>query len=217
MNCLTKVTVVGFLILFSGCAFTQGNLNVAYDQAKAKAGPLSAIQPLNLDIKEFADNRETKDKIGYKRNAFGAQTASIVTTTAVPKIVRDAVVTEFTKNGHKIVSSDPNVVIQGDINAFWFDMQINFATIEFMGTVGVTMKVTDPVTGEVLYTEKSEGHYNEKSMGGLEGTWERVMNTALENMIRQMSTDRKLIDCLRSYEAKKAKSSRLLDEILPML
>lgn len=42
----------------------------------------------------------------------------------------------------------------------------------------------DARTGEVRHTAKYQGHFNEKSLGGLEGTWERVMNAALENMIR---------------------------------
>lgn len=217
MKRLMITTVLGFVILFSGCAMTQGNLNVSYDETKSKVGPLSAIRPLKAEIREFVDKRSVKDKIGYKRNAYGAQMASIVTTTPVPKIIRDAIATEFAKNGHQVVSLTPDIIIEGDVDTFWFDMQVNFFTIEFMGTVGVTMRVIDPGTGEVLYSEKSEGHYNEKSMGGLEGTWERVMNTALENMIRQMSTDKKLTDCLKACEMKKEKSSRFFDGVFPML
>ena len=47
------------------------------------------------------------------------------------------------------------------------------------------------------------GHFNEKSLGGLEGTWERVMNTALGLMIEDMSTDTKLLDVLRNAEAER--------------
>jgi hypothetical protein len=217
MRRLMLLISIGFVILSSGCALTQGNLKVGYDVAKAKVGPLSSLKPLNMEIKDFADKREVRDKIGYKRNTFGQATASIVTTTPVQTIVRDAVATEFAKNGHKVVAADPDIVITGEIDSFWFDTQMNFATIEFMGTVGVTMTVTDPGTGETLYSGKSEGHYNEKSLGGLERTWERVMNTALENMIRQMGTDKAVVDCLKAWEEKKAGSSRLFDEMLLVL
>ncbi len=34
-------------------------------------------------------------------------------------------------------------------------------------------------------TRSYQGHHNEKSMGGVEGTWERIMNVALERMVQQ--------------------------------
>ena len=66
-----------------------------------------------------------------------------------------------------------------------------------MGTVSVDLNVIDGKTGATLLTRTYQGHYNEKSMGGLEGTWERVMNAALERMVQQMSTDNKVIQVFK--------------------
>jgi curli biogenesis system outer membrane secretion channel CsgG len=197
MKHLSMTIIIGLSILaLSGCAFTQANLDIKYADASVKKGPLSSVRPLKIEVGEFTDKRSETDKIGYKRNGFGQKTANIVTTKPVPQIVREAILTEFLKNGH-LSGGDKNIILSGTITSFWFDYQINFWTVEFMGTVSVDLNVLDGKTGSVLLTRAYHGHYNEKSMGGLEGTWERVMNAALERMVQQMSTDNKLIQVLK--------------------
>jgi uncharacterized lipoprotein YajG len=183
-----------------GCAFTQADLNVGYDNAKAVKGPLSSIKPLQAAVGEFKDVRPERDKIGYKRNGFGTKTANIVTTKPVPDIIREAVTAELSKNGHVIAASNKDLLFTGEITNFWFDYQMNFWTIEFMGTVAVNLKLTDGKTGTALLSRQYQGYYNEKSMGGLNDTWERVMNTALERMVEEMSTDPKLIETLQKIQ-----------------
>jgi uncharacterized lipoprotein YajG len=196
---LHKAIVIGLsIIVLSGCALTQANLNVKYAEENARKGPLSSVNPLNIEVGEFIDKRPETGKIGYKRNGFGQQTAKIVTTQPVPQIIREAISTEFIKNGHLVTNVNRNILLSGTITSFWFDYQMNFWTIEFMGTVGVDLNVIDGKSGAVLLTRAYQGHYNEKSMGGLEGTWERVMSTALERMVQQMSTDNKLIQIIKA-------------------
>jgi hypothetical protein len=187
-------------LTLGGCAFTQANLNVGYDEAKAVKGPLSEITPRRLTIGEFKDIRPERDKIGYKRNGYGMKTADIVTQKRVPEIVREAVTAEFSKNGHVTAGTTSEFVLAGDITTFWFDLQINFWSVEFMGTVAVDLNMTDARSGASLLARKYQGHFNEKSLGGLDSTWERVMNTALALMIEEMSTDVKLLEVLRKVE-----------------
>jgi Uncharacterized lipoprotein len=201
MKRLPLVIVLGLSILIvGGCAFTQGNLNVRYADDNTRKGPLSSVKPLNFEVGEFVDKRPETDKIGYKRNGFGTKTASIVTTQPVPQIVQEAMVTEFRKNGHLTTSNNKDLLLSGTITSFWFDYQVNFTTVEFMGTVSVDLDVTNGKTGSVMLTRAYQGHYNEKSLGGLEATWERIMNVALERMVQQMSTDNKLVQALKSLD-----------------
>jgi len=181
----------------SGCAFTQAKLNVGYDEAKASKGPLSAVRPLRVAVGEFKDIRPEQDKIGYKRNGFGVKTANIVTTKPVPEIIREAFVAELSKNGHGIATDKKDIALSGEITTFWFDYQMNFWTIEFMGTVAVNLTLTDGKTGSALFSRQYQGHYNEKSMGGWTGTWQQVMNTAVERMMEEVSTDPKLLEAFK--------------------
>lgn len=186
------------MFFITGCAFTRTELDVVYNQEKAKKGPLSSVKPLNVDIGEFVDKRPETDQIGYKRNEFGSKTADIVSKKPVTQIIRDALIAEFQKNGHLISNTNKDIAITGEVTAFWFDKQINFATIEFIGTVGVDLKVVNSKTGAVVLAQPYQGYYNEKSLGGIKGTWERVMNTALERMVNQVSTDPELIKVLQA-------------------
>ncbi len=139
-----KVLLAIFVLVSGGCAFTQANLNVKYDSETSRIGPLASLKPATIDLKEFVDKRPEKLRIGYKRNGFGQNTADIVTQKPVPQIVREALLAEFTKNGHIVGTSGQSFIISGDITSFWFDYQVNFWTIEFMGTVGVNLNVIDP-------------------------------------------------------------------------
>jgi uncharacterized lipoprotein YajG len=181
----------------TGCAFTRADLNVNYPESAAKQGPLSSIAPLSVQVDTFSDARPDRDRIGYKRNGFGMQTADIVTTQPVPLIIRDAIAVELKKNGH-LTQADHAAAITGVIRTFWFDIQVNFWTIEFMGTIGLDLAVVDSATKNVLITRTYQAHYDEKSMAGYTGTWERVMNVTLERLVRQIGTDQKLIDALKS-------------------
>lgn len=94
---MKRILITLSLILFfgGGCAFTQANLDVAYNLEKAKKGPMSSLKPLNIEIEAFVDKRPETDKIGYKRNGFGQKTAKIVTKKPVPQIVREAFLAAF--------------------------------------------------------------------------------------------------------------------------
>ncbi len=192
-----KVVLALFMLVSGGCAFTRANLNVKYDSEAARVGPLASVRPVTIDLQEFVDKRPERFKIGYKRNGFGQNTADIVTTKPVSQIVKEALMTEFIKNGHIVTATGNSLVISGEITSFWFEIQVNFATLEFMGTVGVNLNVVDPDSGAVLYSQSYQGYYDESALGGLEGTWEHVMNTALERMVRDVSTDPKLLEILK--------------------
>ncbi len=202
MNRIFMVFTLSLTVFFISCAYTQSDLDVVYNLENVKRGPLSSLQPLNIEIAEFVDKRPERDNIGYKRDGFGNKGGKIVTNEPVPQIVREALITEFKKNGHHVVSGDKrDVYVSGRINTFFFDMQTGW-TIEFMGMVNVDLKVTKSKTGEVLLTRTYQGNYSEKCLGGLEGTWERVMSIALERMVRQASTDTELIEALRKITNK---------------
>ena len=192
------VQLVVVLAAFGGCAFTQATLNVGYTEAMASRGPLSSIAPRRIDVGGFADKRPETNKIGYKRNGFGQKTADIVTSKPVPDIVKEALTAELKKNGHDVTTTERDLVLSGDITTFWFELQVNFATVEFFGTSAITLNVVDGRTGTTLLTRNYQGHYTEKSMGGLDATWERVMNEALQRMVREVSTDLQLIRVLKA-------------------
>ena len=67
-----------------------------------------------------------------------------------------------------------------------------------MGTVSADVALRDLKTGAEVHSQSYTGHYNEKSLGGMDETWERVMNKALDRMVQQASTDPRLIQVLKA-------------------
>jgi len=199
--------IAAALIFTSGCAFSTANLNVSYDSAKAKVGPLSSVKPMKIVVGGFADKRSEKDKIGYVRNGFGMNTANVLTTRPVPEVVRDAVVAALSKNGHTIVTGDQkSISLSGSIERFWFESQVNFWTIEFMGTIDVELVIQDGRTGQQLFSKRYTGHHNAKMPGGYHKEMADVMNRTLENLVNQISGDPKLIETLNAQSASVAKA-----------
>lgn len=203
------LTGIVAMLIAGGCAITPANLNVSYDAAKAKIGPLSSVKPLKVEVGTFADKRQVTNNIGYKRNTLGVNTAYVRTTRPVPEIIRDAIVTAFNKNGHTVTSGegDKDIAISGSVETFWFESQVNFWTIEFMGTVDVNMAVQDGHTGQVLLNKRYSGHHNAALLSGYHKEMANTMNATMENLIDQISVDAKLIEVLSSYSTSHATST----------
>ena len=121
----------------------------------------------------------------------------------VSAIVRDAIAAEFAANGHRIGES-ADLLVSGTVTTFWFELTPHFSTLEFSGTVAADLTVSDAKTGQALVTRSYQGNYTDKSMVGYEGTWQRVMNTALERMVRDIASDPRLLAALRDRGTTKA-------------
>jgi hypothetical protein len=77
---------------------------------------------------------------------------------------------------------------------------MNFWTLEFMGTAECKLKAIDAASGDLLYEGTYTGHYNEKSAGGYEGSWQRVMNQALARLVESIAMDDALTQALSARQ-----------------
>jgi uncharacterized lipoprotein len=191
---LALLPLLATAMLVTGCAFSTSKLDIAY--SANQAGPLATVAPREVSVGPFADKRPDVARIGYKKNGFGQKTADIVPARPVAEIVRDAIAAELAKNGHRAAAATPPALsISGEVTEFWFDLSIGAFTIEYTGRVGATVNIQDPSGGPAL-TKRYQGVQVEKRMGGYEGAWTEVMNTALSKMVREISTDPELADAL---------------------
>lgn len=205
---LVKSLVASLSIAFlAGCAFTDASLSVAYDEAHASKGPISREDHGPIRVSEFADSRRDKKRIGYKRNGFGQKTADITTEVPVTDIVRDALSKALEANGQTLANTDDRIQINGEVTEFWFEADMNFWTVKFMGSVAADMEFIDSTTGQTFHSERYLGHYEVETAGGLEGTWTDVMNLALEKMIDAIMKDGDLAKKVR--ELPQAQSASL--------
>lgn len=208
---LSLLPMLASAVLVGGCAVALRTLtlDIAYDEAAANRGYLSSLEPRRIQVAPVTDKRAVTAQIGFMINQHGVVVGHAVSGRPVPEIVRDALVAELKKNGHAVNSDEPDVVFSTDINEFRFDYPI--------GTVAMTLTVTDGRTGAPLLTREYRGVYRRgvphevvlhDIFPGLYDGFEKykragqyVMNAALQRMMRDLATDQKLVEALRGASA----------------
>lgn len=184
-------------VLIQGCAFTDAQLNIAHRPSANFKGPLTSVESTSFELKPLQDNRADRARIGWKKNGYGQNTADITATRDVGQIVADAVTAGLQRNGHK-VGVPSNIVVTGTVTRFWFETDVNFWTVEFIGNVDCDLVFSDAKTGAAIHKSRYSGTFAEKKAGGLEATWTEVMNTAVEKMVEDVVFDTDLIEALES-------------------
>jgi uncharacterized lipoprotein YajG len=183
-------------LALGGCASSK-ILDVGLKPTDAGHGPLGSAPPVTVRVADLADTRPEPQRIGYTKNAFGGRSADLVTGRPVTIIVRDAIVAEFAASGHR-VNQDGEILVSGTVTAFWFELGTAGGLFELTADVGADLTLSDGPEGRLLLTRAYRGHYAEKTTAGaLESTWQRVMNTALQRMVREIASDPGLLAALR--------------------
>ncbi len=185
----------------SACAYGDAKLNLGYDATAAKTGVLSEAPPTTIYLANVEDRRVEKERIGYKRNGFGAKTADIVSERPVPEIVKEALATALQKNNHVIGGPQERIGLKPALTNFWFDYKTGFVSVEFYCQVQAELSVIDQSTGATVYSEIFDGYYSEKTGGGLKKTWQRIMNEALADLVTKVNLSTGIKDALASANA----------------
>jgi len=188
------VCLAGVLALLAGCSAITAPLPLDYPAAAARRGPLSALAPRRVRLADFADAREERQGIGYHRNIFEGRTGVIEATRPVTEIVRDALAVELLKNGHPLGEEGAELVLGGEVGLFWFDAKRRILSSDYMGVVGITLRISDAGSGTVLLVRGYQGFYAEQGTGAAEETCTRVMNAALSRLVRSVTTDHRLVE-----------------------
>jgi uncharacterized lipoprotein YajG len=183
-------------LALGGCAAPK-ILDVGLKPTDAGHGPLGSAPPVTVRVADLTDKRPEPERIGFTKNAFGGRSADLVTGRPVTTIVRDAIVAEFAASGHR-VGPDADILVSGTLTAFWFELSTDGGLFQLTADVGADLTLSDGPAGQLLQTRAYQGHYAEKTTAGaLESTWQRVMNTALQRMVREIASDPGLLAALR--------------------
>ena len=192
--------VLASALCLTACATGTTNLTLGLAEGAAKPGLLSEVPPRTVYIAPVTDSRPSTEanRIGDKRNGYGMVMGAVGTTQPVDKLLSDVLVKTFKANGHTVVpeATDGALKVEADVKRFWFDYKTGLVTVEFFGDVQAGLKVTDPVTGTLVFEELFKGYYSDKTGGGLSKTWTRVMDEALADFSREVSLSSGLAEAL---------------------
>ena len=159
---MKRLLFVGLSILFvHGCALTDASLPVVYDDTQLQKGPLSDAESTAFNVESLVDERPDQERVGYKKNGFGANTADINTEAPVTELVEEAVRDALETNGHSLAADGMRV--SGSVSEFWLEQDVNFSHIEIICTIEVFLTFADASSGGVLYESPYRATFSETS------------------------------------------------------
>jgi hypothetical protein len=186
-------------ISVSACATGTTNLTLAVPQARP--GVLSEAPPTRIDVPAVTDSRANTGRIGDKRNGYGMVMGAVGTTQPPATLVEQSLEQVVTANSHVLGGANDRYALQTTLRTFWFDYRTGLVTVEFFGNIQGDVALVDRTTGQTLYTETFDGHYSERTGGGLSATWTRIMNGALADFAMKVAMSEGLKDALAATHA----------------
>jgi len=193
---MNKPGILLVAALLGGCALTDATLEVSHDPEIAQEGPLAEAVSVTFVPGTLEDTRQDQERIGYKKNGFGMNTADLTTDRPVTDIVMDAIVHAIEANGHTV--GDSGVGVSGEISHFWVDLDQNFWSVEVIGSVDATLRFTDTVSGDLLYERGYKGSYSDKVQVVTNSTYDAAISGAVGNLIDEIVFDEDLAEVLRA-------------------
>lgn len=186
--------------LLLGCGGTS-TLKIGYKPSEGEKSLLSSVPSKKIKVLSFSDMREPKVesiKIGSREAAFAVPMGEVYAERPVFEIVRDAVQTEFVRNGHLVAGDNEYVSIRGDIKAFSVGTSVTLLYWDVIGNVSFTVEAkkagdASPVTVGPFAGKQVERTYVYPSVEIME----RVTGAALDNAVKAMGSDAVLIGYLK--------------------
>lgn len=188
--------LVGLGLALQGCALTDAELDVGPDMEAINQGPISDATPRVFSVNDFEDARDDKERVGYKKNGFGQNMGDIGTDEPVPVIVADAISAAAVANGHTI--GEGGIAIDGVVNRFWIETDINFTNIELACNIEADITFTDAATGKEIYSAPYAGSYSDKKQIATEKNFKEIIDGALGALIDEIVFDEDLAEALDS-------------------
>lgn len=194
-----SIVLVSMMFLLTACA---GNITVKPDyQPQTKADTLLAAVPaLRIKLLNFEDKREPRTEsivIGRRQAAFGVPMGDVLSSRPIFEIIRDAVKTELTRNGHNIVSDNEDVSIKGEIRNFWVGTDVTALYWDVIGEVSIVMEVRHSTDGAPIFVGPYSGKNVERTyINPSEEIVTRVLRKSLEGAMSSMSSAPELVEAL---------------------
>jgi uncharacterized lipoprotein YajG len=173
-------------IALEGCA--TRTIELGYPEGAATPGVIASVERRRVVLAAVTDRRADKTRIGATlRDGTPIQPLRPVTA-----IVRDALVAELGRNGHRVVAGEGDVVVAVDVEEFWLDAVGRAAPTQYVGRVAIALVVADGRTGDRLLTRRYVGIRRHTGEPDASDVWREVMATALARTIHDLATDRDL-------------------------
>jgi uncharacterized lipoprotein YajG len=184
--------ILVFLMFLSGCALTKEHITLDYvPQSNVEA--IRGSEKVNIKL-NVTDARTMRDKVSYKKNAYGMEMGEIISDSDVIDLIRKSIKTELQNRGFIVDSGGTNVNIE--LIKFYNDFKSGFfagdASAEII--MGVLVKQKN---GNIPYNKTITGAYVEQNVQlATGGNAKRALDGALKDVIPKLMNDQKFIIAL---------------------
>ena len=189
------VLILGLFI--SGCALTKEPITVKYTPQN-NIEPIRGAEKLNLKV-NVNDTRSMKDKVSYKKNAYGMELGEIISNEDVVSLVRESIKTELTNRG--FIVDGGNIIVDIELIKFFNDFKSGFFAGDASAEVimGASVK---PMNGNINYNKIITGTYLEQNIQLATGNNAKLaLEGALKDAVPKLLNDSDFIMAL--MQAKK--------------
>jgi uncharacterized lipoprotein YajG len=150
-------------------------------------------EKINLEV-SVKDSRKMKDKVSYKKNAYGMELAEIISDKDVVNLVRDSIITELNNRGFKTDGNDAQVNVE--LIKFFNDFKTGFFAGDATGEVIMIAQIKRN-GGNIIYNKSITGEYTEQNIQLMTGNNAKLaLEGALKDAISKLVNDTEFIKAL---------------------
>ncbi len=187
----------------SGCALTTANVKLQYQEmATSYSLPYGTQLQIPVSVQLFTDDRPQK-ALGTKKNAYGMETAGVVSDDDLAKLLTDSIKRELSRLRYRVLDSHPDAItIEGRINRFWVQPEISFFsdTIEGQSEVALQLKGSPngPPSWSNIYTVYN---VSDDLFAVLDSDFQERVDVTFRDIVQKIVTDQELHRVLRKLQA----------------
>lgn len=186
------IFILIFLMFLSGCALTKDHITLDYIP-QSNVESIKGSEKVNIKL-NVTDARTMRDKVSYKKNAYGMEMAEIISDSDIIELINKSIKTELQNRGFMVDTGDIEVNIE--LIKFYNDFKSGFfagdASAEAIMGVQVKQK-----NGNIPYNKTITGSYVEQDIQLASGNnAKKALDGALKDAIPKLMNDQKFIIAL---------------------
>jgi hypothetical protein len=191
-NRLLTIILLFISFITLGCA--AGTINIKHEPVSSPDNLLTSVSPMKVKLIDFTDKREGRPDAtlvgGIQRKPYGA-IYDVKTDRTVQKIIREALRSELTRNGHSVVEDKEDIVIRGEIRTFWLDSKPTPKFVDVIGNTEILVEIVNPDTGKSTFLGPYSGKNTQRRFMNpdADSVMQAILGTALSEMMQKMSSD----------------------------
>jgi hypothetical protein len=182
--------LVPMAVIVSGCKTV---LNLKYEPLPNPGNRLASVTPMKIKLLDFEDKREKAAKpeiIGKKAKKSGGKKGDVFSHKPCTEIIKEAIRTELSRNGHQVVDDNEDIIIKGEVNRFWVTLDLNRDQWDVMSRMDIHLNIINSSTGESTLLGPYHGGDGETTFDyPIDAILERALDAALGKLIKQVSSD----------------------------